>query len=139
MSDLPPDLVRLASDLLDAEASDPVFISIDGRTVAPTLVRRAVRTLLDARLASSASSGPEGGEAAPVRVGLDEVTEHVLAWGSVVVSEEVAADLVQALADEGHVALVRREPRGVWLRVAAPGLSPDPSPEPAPGPSVDPA
>jgi hypothetical protein len=134
MSDLPPDLVRLASDLLDAEASDPVFISIDGRTVAPTLVRRAVRTLLVARLAASASSGPED-EAAPVRVGLDEVSEHVLAWGSVVVSEAVAADLVQVLADEGQVAVVRREPRGVWLRAASPGPSPSPSSDPLDDPA----
>ena len=34
--------------------------------------------------------------------------------------------------------VVRREPRGVWLRVAAPGLSSEPAPGPAPGPSPEP-
>ncbi|MBX3467840.1 MAG: hypothetical protein KF878_13230 [Planctomycetes bacterium] len=107
------DLVRLASDLLDARASEPVFISIDGRTVAPTLVGRAVRGLVDARLAA--------GGGAPVEVGLDEVTEHVLAWGSVVLSEEVAAGLIDALAAEGRLEVARREGRRLWLRAAPAG------------------
>lgn len=135
MPDLPPDLsspadlVRMASDLLDAEATEPVFISIDGRTVAPTLVRRAARALLDARLAAAAgdpaqvAAAGSAGEAAtgPVRVELAEVTEHVLAWGSVVLSEALAAELIMALAAEGWVEVVRREARALWLR---PGATP---------------
>lgn len=111
--DTPTDLVRLASDLLDAEPAAPVFISIDGRTVAPTLVRRAVRTLLEARLAGA----PEG---QAVRVELSEVTEHILAWGSIVLSEALAADLLLALAADGAVQVARREPRAMWVRSASP-------------------
>lgn len=117
---LAPDLVRLASDLLDAEAAEPVFISVDGRTVSASLVRRAVRRLLDARLAAAAttlattSSGADAG-LEPVRVALTDVAEHVLAWDSVVLSEALAADLVLTLAGEGWVDLVRREERAVWL------------------------
>ncbi|MCW8140519.1 MAG: hypothetical protein KIT58_16595 [Planctomycetota bacterium] len=104
------DLVRLASDLLDARASAPVFISIDGRTVAPTLVGRAVRGLVDARLAA--------GGGAPVEVALSDVTEHVLAWGSVVLAEDAAARLIDALAAEGWLEVVRRDGRRLWLRLS---------------------
>lgn len=115
------DLVRMAADLLGAEESE-VFISIDGRTVPGSRVRREVRALLEARLLAA-----EGQDAATVDVPLSDVTERVLAWGSIVLSEDAAARLVHQLAGEGWVEVVRADRRDVRLR-----RGPGPAAEPAP-------
>ena len=114
------DLVRLAADLLGAEAATPLFISIDGRTVAPSLVRRAVLACLEARLAPATGDARVDALAAPTRVEASDVTEHVLAWGSVVLSEAQAGDFVDALARDGAVEVVAREARAWLVRRAPP-------------------
>jgi hypothetical protein len=124
MTDPAHDLVRLAADLLEAETAEPLFISIDGRTVAPSQVRRAVLACLDARLAPTTGDPRVDGLAAPAQVEASDLTEHVLAWGSVVISEAQAEDLVDALARDGVVEVVSRQARAWLVRRAPPAAPP---------------
>lgn len=116
------DLVRVAADLLGAEQGE-VFISIDGRTVPGSRVRREVRALLEDRLLTAAASG-EGAAEVP----LSDITERVLAWGSLVLAEDVAARLVADLAGEGWVAVDRAD-RGLVRVRHGPGPAAPAEPE----------
>jgi hypothetical protein len=107
------ELLRMAHDLLAGEASEPVFISLDGRTLEPSRVRRAVRALVEERLRDA----PE------VDLHLSDITERLLEWGSLVVSEDVARALVQDLAREGWVEVLVSGARAVRVRAGA-GPSP---------------
>jgi hypothetical protein len=123
----PQDLVRLAADLLEAETADAPFISIDGRTIAPSLVRRAVLSWVDARLAPTTGDARVDVLVEPLRLEASDVTEHVLAWGSVVLSEPQALGLVDDLVAEGALEVASREPRARLLRRASPSR-PEPTP-----------
>lgn len=120
MSDAAHDLVRLAADLLEAETTPPVFISIDGRTIAPSLVRRAVLACVEELVAPSTGDARVDTLVPPARIDGSDLTEHVLAWGSVVISEAQALGLVDELAAEGALEVVSGEPRARLVRRAAP-------------------
>jgi hypothetical protein len=119
MSERGDDLVRLAADLLGAEQSE-VFISIDGRTVPGSRVRREVRALLEGRLTAAEVQG-----AATLDLPLSDVTERILAWDSIVLSEAAAARLVHQLADEGWVEVVQADRRDLRVR-RGPGPAAEP-------------
>lgn len=121
MPDPAHDLVRLAADLLQAETADPVFISIDGRTIAPSHVRRAALACVEAQLAPTTGDAGVDALVPPARIDAAAVTEHVLAWGSVVLSEAQALDLLDDLGREGALEVVSRDERARLVRRATGG------------------